>query len=842
MALSRWSLSAVVLVVVGGGCGGGGDDGGPGTCLDGIRNGDETDVDCGASCGVGCAITGACATGADCAFASCAGGVCVAPTEGPAPTGAVTATIDPAGTTIDFVSDEHVAVELVVPPGAVDHPVDVAITPHTPTRAGEWLSPEVSIGGLIFRVPATQRVTLPPGVTPTDGYAAAYSSTGVDQYLVPTVIDPAARTLSADLTFLGNPASAPAYSALGPIAGKRAQLDYWDHMVIAASSYPLATIVPILQSLADAVSREGRFDDAAGLRRVISALYTRGVNLESEPQILAALRSIKASSCAGLGTALAALDAGQPARCNWQAVGAVEPVLCYEQMVQAVGTAVGTTCEFEGDYTTKVGRKLQEAIDNEDADVVDFERCECERPLRDGEDRPKKCMAFMAPSHDAPAPAFAAGFVAMPDDWDLIARVTEAARATYDPLYTIDLPTQAAMFDSQLSDAEIATARRFGYESCQGDRDMSYLDVLARVVPDPSAIEDDVDHCASTLAIDSVDATSAPVDSQTLAPGAGPGTSLTETTVGADADGTIHLRGPIATRICRTGDLATSTREDETLTLSAQAGAGRVELGTRQANGAADVITAIDGFDVDVATTRTALGLATDDPFDLVVERTSTACATSTTIGPDELFRVHVTKPQLRVTILTQAEGTFARATIEDETGPTCPIHAFDQTGPAAEAPPPLTVTAVATANQQITGSVTMPDPMTIAVDADFQESHPPGTDCAGGVAVSFALRVQVPTDVTLTVDSAPGWVTASGSPELGEGVYSQALYYLAAGGPLVVAMNYWYVDNMGGSNETPISTSQALPAGDYIFRLVPGSSTSGSTGTGRVLTLHFTP
>lgn len=85
-------------VFASGGCtgGGGGGDigGGPtsgtlaeagassgsvGSCIDGAKNGSETDVDCGGSCPTKCAGAKACAGDADCASGRCAGSVCDSP-------------------------------------------------------------------------------------------------------------------------------------------------------------------------------------------------------------------------------------------------------------------------------------------------------------------------------------------------------------------------------------------------------------------------------------------------------------------------------------------------------------------------------------------------------------------------------------------------------------------------------------------------------------------------------------------------------------------------------------------------------------------------------------------
>jgi hypothetical protein len=48
--------------------------------MDGVRNADESDVDCGGATCAGCAIGGACAAGRDCGSGVCVGGLCQAPT------------------------------------------------------------------------------------------------------------------------------------------------------------------------------------------------------------------------------------------------------------------------------------------------------------------------------------------------------------------------------------------------------------------------------------------------------------------------------------------------------------------------------------------------------------------------------------------------------------------------------------------------------------------------------------------------------------------------------------------------------------------------------------------
>jgi cysteine-rich repeat protein len=52
----------------------------PGTCTDGVQAGDETDVDCGGSCGATCVTNQMCMGDGDCVNGICTGGTCAAPT------------------------------------------------------------------------------------------------------------------------------------------------------------------------------------------------------------------------------------------------------------------------------------------------------------------------------------------------------------------------------------------------------------------------------------------------------------------------------------------------------------------------------------------------------------------------------------------------------------------------------------------------------------------------------------------------------------------------------------------------------------------------------------------
>jgi endoglucanase len=55
------------------------------TCTDSVKNGSETDVDCGGSCGSDCVNGKRCAASKDCVSQNCVGGVCEAPVRGTSP-------------------------------------------------------------------------------------------------------------------------------------------------------------------------------------------------------------------------------------------------------------------------------------------------------------------------------------------------------------------------------------------------------------------------------------------------------------------------------------------------------------------------------------------------------------------------------------------------------------------------------------------------------------------------------------------------------------------------------------------------------------------------------------
>lgn len=78
--MQKWGLLCALLVVLGAAaCG---DDPPAPTCTDAVRNGGESDVDCGGPCAA-CADGRGCSSEADCVSGVCDDGVCVATSAAP---------------------------------------------------------------------------------------------------------------------------------------------------------------------------------------------------------------------------------------------------------------------------------------------------------------------------------------------------------------------------------------------------------------------------------------------------------------------------------------------------------------------------------------------------------------------------------------------------------------------------------------------------------------------------------------------------------------------------------------------------------------------------------------
>ena len=629
--MMQWVLVVLVAMI---GCG---DDQPAGTCDDGVRNGGETGVDCGGGCYVSCAIGGGCKVDADCMFARCADSTCAAPDDGPDPTGPVSATIGPAGTTIDFVSDERVAFHLVVPPGAIDPPINVAIGGTTPGY-GEWLAAKVEPGGMIFRVPATLTVTLPPGVDPKEGFLGASEVDAATRYACVASDDADARTIVSTVSFLGDPTSHPnppliaRTTAVPHDAAQDAR--HWEIFIQRALLLPPATFIPMFQQLADELNSIGRESDAAMMVALIRALRARQSDGATQARLDAFFAQQRSVNCMRLTSQLTTLDESNPA-CGWKVRSVAVPVLLSEAILEALGTeSNGFSCPNTSDWHDRIGAKLESTIVKIRGDRQAWVRCECSRPVRPGETKPLWC-ANVPPDTAAPNPPVETY------EWQLFAAAVAGDRLAFDVMYAVGLGALAPPLANALSDGEIEVVRKLAYDTCLSTQDMSYLQALAKIVPEDkrAAILDDAQHCASTVTIASVDSGGVTHSTSAAAPGATPGSTSIDINAVTSQGHTLQIRGPLSTLQCRTKLADASTREADVLTLYAQKGNIKNPLGTLQANGAATVLSTTLGFNVDVDVTRTALAIANDAPFDLVLERSGPGCGIHAT---SVIYRIHV--------------------------------------------------------------------------------------------------------------------------------------------------------------------------------------------------------
>jgi hypothetical protein len=172
------------------------------------------------------------------------------------PSAGLTATLEPAGTDVAVPLEGGGTLLVKVPPGAVTSPVAVTFTPVSPP-AGAWAAVRIVPAGTHLAVPATVRVTLPSGLSPTADGALVLLEGGHPFYLR-TEIDRATRTLEGTVSVLGFGEGAGAASA---VAGAGAVGD------------------PAVDLVAASASLQTRLDDA---QRYIDDMNTFGLLVSGE--------------------------------------------------------------------------------------------------------------------------------------------------------------------------------------------------------------------------------------------------------------------------------------------------------------------------------------------------------------------------------------------------------------------------------------------------------------------------------------------------------------------------------------------------------------------------------
>lgn len=134
-------------------------------------------------------------------LSACSGGPSI-------PAGPVDGTFDRQGGTLTTRGEDGSTFALTLPSGAVGEPTDLALAP-LPAQADEYLRFELAPAGLEFATPASLRVTLPEGTTLGADAQLYFGSLSGDLDVLPTTVDPQARTLTAEIERLGTGRRSP---------------------------------------------------------------------------------------------------------------------------------------------------------------------------------------------------------------------------------------------------------------------------------------------------------------------------------------------------------------------------------------------------------------------------------------------------------------------------------------------------------------------------------------------------------------------------------------------------------------------------------------------------------
>lgn len=629
------------------GCG----DDSPPRCDDALRNGTETDVDCGGECFARCAVDQRCASDADCMFAACAAGVCAAPEDGPEPTGPVSRIIDPGGSTFEVVTDERVAIAFAFPPGAVNEPVAITLTPKRPQR-GTWTNVEIELmpEGQLLEQPATITMRLPAGVTFDPASILAF---GTEPNAFIAGGGQTGPELAVTTWLFGNPRR---------LARKSLPEDntYWERMTLQASRMPLDVMIPILRALVNDLLGEGRPEDALGVLAVINVVLQRTGEPGFEATAVAALDEMAGIACDGVTSRLGALmtsDLPPPARlCTWQFDRDVKPAYGTVAVAQLLGDAAGQPCaaamtlsEVAGREVQKIANFVKQTAVDESARVA-WSACECSNP--DVEKRPAGCPMISPVAMTLPA-----------DHWRIAVDVLERDQTIFNIVDAFATGHSQGL-NGALTSANEAAFRAQAFAHCLDSRDMSPLGELAEIAPDRPALADDGQRCAVAVTAELADGNNTVVDSKaTPAPVSGGGTPTLE--LGIARGHTVRVRGPVATLVCRDQGFAGDTRlESDELRITAVLGPTTVVVGTLAANGSPELLSGTMPFEIALDDLLQQLGVLSTDPLPLRIElrfeRLGPHCADAYDSTSRELFRVVLTQVPILDLEFDETSGSIA--------------------------------------------------------------------------------------------------------------------------------------------------------------------------------------
>lgn len=236
--------------------------------------------------------------------------------------------------------------------------------------------------------------------------------------------------------------------------------------------------------------------------------------------------------------------------------------------------------------------------------------------------------------------------------WDAVwSEVTTSVHTLLYGAWKWGVETAADRITGELLPTQYARLHRGAYRGCQEDNDQSYLADLAtagavrghQFDPEPSlpswapmtqdAIHADIALCGAELVVEIFDAVADPVSSLSLGGGPAPGEATTEATVLVPADGFVDLTGPVRALFCVDPTGPVSFADDE---LVVSINGNPVQALPASSSGAF----LETPYDLSMEETFDLVGLPGNpgDTFVLTLDRVGTACGGG--YGPDiyELF------------------------------------------------------------------------------------------------------------------------------------------------------------------------------------------------------------